>query len=261
MTALTIMARNAANIAVAIAVAALGACASTSPSATAGSDVYDPWEGANRDLFVVYKATDDYALVPAAKAYRTVTNKPVRRGVANFIDNMRSPVILANDLLQGEFKRAGTTFSRFAVNTLIGFYGTFDPAERLGFEQHNEDFGQTLAVWGVHPGPYMVLPFFGPTTVRDMTGRAIDAVIDPFTWIEEPGGPIIGYTRVGGGALVQRERVIEALDDLEATSLDYYIALRSVYMQSRQREISNGRSGLDDLPDIDEFDVDFEESN
>lgn len=249
--------RTGKHVAAVAAAMLIAACAST-PNAPSSSEVYDPWEGANRDLFVVYKAVDSNLVEPAALGYRKVTTPRVRSGVRNFLDNFRSPVILFNDLMQGEFKRAGVTFSRFAINTLVGFYGTFDPAERLGLEYHSEDFGQTMAVWGVPPGPFLMLPFFGPTSVRDISGRAVDTVMDPLFWLNDPAGNIIQNSRIAGAALSEREGAIEALADLEAGSLDYYVALRSVFMQVRRQQILNGRSALSDLPEIDEFDVEFE---
>ena len=251
-------ARLALTVVLAISAAA---CATTDGPATPSiSDPYDPIEGTNRKLFAVNQAIDGVVIEPAAKTYRAVTTKRVRRGAANFLDNMRSPVILVNDLLQGEFKRAGVTFSRFALNTTIGFYGTFDPAERLGLPYHSEDFGQTLAVWGVPSGPYLVIPPFGPTTLRDGAARFVDAAFDPFNYLNDPAGDYIRYTRTGGTALSAREAVIEPLAELEAGSLDYYVALRSVFLQARRREILNGRETFQDLPEFDEFDefdVDF----
>ena len=119
----------------------------------------DPWEGFNRKMFAINDSFDSALMVPAAKAYRAVTHKKQRKGIRNFIANLRTPVTLVNDVLQGEFGRAGKTASRFVINSTIGFGGMGDPAERLGIEQHSEDFGQTLAVWGVDSGPYVVLPF------------------------------------------------------------------------------------------------------
>ena len=249
--------RNAKRAIAGAALLSVAACA-TAPNAPSSSEVYDPWEGANRGLFVAYQGVDSVVLEPAALGYRKVTTPRVRSGVRNFLDNFRSPVIFVNDLMQGEFQRAGVTFSRFTINTLIGFYGTFDPAQRMGLEYHSEDFGQTMAVWGVPPGPFLMLPFFGPTSVRDISGRAADTVMDPLFWLNDPAGQIIQNSRVAGTALAEREAVIEALADLEAGSLDYYVALRSVFMQSRRREILNGRSDISDLPDIDEFDVEFD---
>ncbi|WP_411817589.1 VacJ family lipoprotein [Hyphococcus sp. DH-69] len=215
--------------------------------------VADPWEGFNRKMFSVNNSLDRALFVPAAKAYRAVTHKKQRKGIRNFLANLRTPVILVNDILQGEFGRAGNTASRFVVNSTIGFGGMGDPAERMGIAQHSEDFGQTLAVWGVKPGPYLVLPFFGPSTLRDGMGAGVDIAIDPAIWIRTDPAKYFRYTRAGTSLLSAREPLIEPLADIEADSLDYYASIRSFYLQSRKREISNGRTNFDDLPDIGDF--------
>jgi len=217
------------------------------------SGVNDPWEGFNRRMFAVNDALDGAVLVPASRAYRTVTVEKQRKGIRNFLANARTPVILVNDLLQGEFKRAGTTMGRFVLNTTIGFGGMGDPAERLGLAQHSEDFGQTLAVWGAPSGPYLVLPFFGSSTLRDGFGAGVDLAIDPVTWIRGDAAQITRFTRAGVTLLAVREPLIEPLAQIEANSLDYYSSVRSFYIQSRKNAIANGRANFDDLPDIGEF--------
>jgi len=220
--------------------------------------INDPWEPFNRRMFAVHNALDNAILVPAAKGYRAVTTKRSRRSVRRFLANARSPIIFGNDLLQGEFKRAGKTLGRFLFNTTLGLGGFLDPASRMGLEGHNEDFGQTLAVWGAPSGPYLFLPLFGPTTIRDGVGFAADRAFDPLTYYNQsPYGAIRGG-RLGVNALSQRERVIEALDQIEENSLDYYASFRSFYAQSRKREIANGRTDLDELPDIGDFE-DFDD--
>ena len=117
------------------------------------ADTGDPWEGFNRGLFGIHQSVDHAVLAPVARGYRAVTPSPLRTGVLNFLRNLKGPVIFANDVLQGEVNRAGTTAGRFAINTTIGVAGIFDPAPSMGLERHEEDFGQTLAVWGVPSGP------------------------------------------------------------------------------------------------------------
>lgn len=213
----------------------------------------DPWEGFNRKMFAVNDTLDRALFVPTAKAYRAVTHKKQRKGIRNFIANLRTPVILVNDLLQGEFGRAGKTASRFVINSTVGFGGMGDPAERLGIEQHSEDFGQTLAVWGAPSGPYLVLPFFGPSSVRDGFGMGVDMATDPAAWIRTDAAQMFRFSRTGAGIISTREPLIDPLEDIRADSLDYYASIRSFYLQSRQREILNGRTNFDDLPDIGEF--------
>jgi len=218
----------------------------------------DPWEGFNRKMFAVNDFFDRTVLVPTAKVYRATTHKKQRKGLRNLLANAKMPVNLVNDLLQGEFKRAGGTAGRFFINTTIGFGGMGDPAGRIGIEKHTEDFGQTLAVWGVSSGPYVVLPFFGPSTVRDSFGAAADTVIDPVFWVRTDAAQLTRYSRTGATITSSREPLIEPLEDIQENSLDYYASLRSFYLQSRQREINNGRTDYEDLPDIGEFD-DFDD--
>ena len=223
-----------------------------SPTTTNGADA-DPWEGFNRRMFALNNTLDGALIVPAAKAYRTVTHKKQRKGIRNFLANARTPVIFVNDLLQGEVGRAGNTLGRFFINSTVGFGGMGDPAERLGLEQHSEDFGQTLAVWGAPSGPYLVLPFFGPSSVRDGFGAGVDVAISPLTWVRGDPAQYTRFTQAGVGVLAVREPLIEPLAEIEANSLDYYASLRSFYFQSRNNQISNGRTRFEDLPDIGEF--------
>ncbi len=222
------------------------------PTDQGGADA-DPWEGFNRKMFAVNDAMDRNFIVPVAKGYRAVTHKKQRKGIRNFLANARMPVIFVNDLLQGEVKRAGETMGRFMINSTVGFGGMGDPAERLGIPQHSEDFGQTLAVWGAPSGPYVVLPFFGPSSVRDGFGAAVDTGIDPAFWVRTDAAQLFRFSRAGMTAVSVREPLIEPLDEIRTNSLDYYASLRSFYMQSRKREIANGRTNFEDLPDIGEF--------
>lgn len=213
----------------------------------------DPWEGWNRKMFGAHTFLDDNLLVPAAKAYRAVTPKFARRGIRNFLANVRSPGIFVNDVLQGEFKRGGETLSRFVINSTIGVGGFIDPATGMGIPGHSEDFGQTLAVWGFPSGPYTMFPLLGPGTVRSNIGNIGQIALNPLTYVDTPPANIAQYTSAGVGALSVREPLIEPLEDIRANSLDYYASFRSFYLQARKREIANGRSSFDDLPDIGEF--------
>ncbi|MBB5520159.1 MlaA family lipoprotein [Amphiplicatus metriothermophilus] len=219
----------------------------------AAQNTVDPWEGFNRRSFHVYLFLDETILVPAAKAYRAVTPKKGRKGIRNFLDNAQSPVVLVNDILQGEFKRAGDTLGRFVINSTIGFGGFADPAGRMGIPKHTEDFGQTLAVWGVPSGPFLMLPIFGPTTLRDGVGLGVDVAIDPLFHVETQAANRARYSRFVATAVSRREPLIEPLDDIQEKSLDYYASLRSFYLQARKREIANGRTSYEDLPDIGEY--------
>jgi len=228
--------------------------------AQAQEAVADPWEGVNRDMFAVHEAVDGAVLEPVARGYRAVTPRPVRQGVLNFLRNLRSPVILANDLLQGEVSRAGATTGRFLINSTIGLAGVLDPATGMGLERHDEDFGQTLAVWGVAPGPYIFVPLLGPTNVRDATGSAIDLVFDPLTWAQGDDIDAWRASRTVMTGLAAREQVIETVEDIRANSVDPYASIRTSYSLLRQSAIQNGRTDVQDLPDFDDIPASEESS-
>ena len=143
---------------------ALSACA-TSQTEPSSSAVYDPFEGWNRGVYAFNDGVDRAVLEPVAKGYRTVTNEPVRQGVSNFLSNLGQPVVFANTVLQGKPLAALDTVTRFALNTTVGIGGVFDPATALDVPRHREDFGQTLGVWGVPSGPYLVLPVMGSSNL------------------------------------------------------------------------------------------------
>ncbi len=216
--------------------------------AAAQDAIGDPWEGANRDLYAVHDSIDRAVLEPVAKGYRAVTNRPIRTGVSNFLRNLRSPVVFANDVLQGEPRRAGATVARFGVNTTVGLLGVLDPAESLGLERHDEDFGQTLAVWGVPSGPYVFVPLLGPTTVRDGLGGIVDIAFQPLTWAEFEGDDAVRATRIGLTAVSVREELIEPIEDTRASSLDPYITYKVTYGALRASAIRNGAPAPDEQP-------------
>lgn len=213
-------------------------------------DENDPFESSNRFFFNVNQALDEVLLRPVAVAYREVLPEFARDGVRNFLNNLNTPVIFANDLLQGEGDRAGTTMVRFGINTTIGIGGLFDVASDLGYPYHDEDFGQTLAVWGVEDGPYFYFFVLGPSSARDFTGFVVDRGLDPLTYVgwgdDYEWVPI---TRAVVNVIDLRSRNIETLDEIERTSVDYYASIRSLYRQSRADAIRNGRPSTD-LPDF-----------
>jgi phospholipid-binding lipoprotein MlaA len=214
----------------------------------------DPWEGFNRNMFGVHQAVDGAVLEPVARGYRAITPRPLRTGVLNFLRNLKSPVVFANDVLQGEVNRAGSTVGRFAINTTIGIGGIFDPATSMGLERHDEDFGQTLAVWGVPAGPYIFIPLMGPTTVRDSAGRIVDTAFDPLTWADFDDVDTVRATRGVVTAIATREVLIDQIDSFEAQGGDLYVTYRSAYEVSREAAIQNGRTNVQDLPDFEDID-------
>jgi phospholipid-binding lipoprotein MlaA len=202
--------------------------------------INDPGEPANRFIFDFNQTLDAAVFKPITGLYRGVIPSFIRNGIHNFLDNVKTPVILANDILQGEPKRAGNTIMRFVINTSVGIAGFRDQATKWGFEDHDEDFGQTLAVWGVGEGPYLVLPILGPSNPRDAIGKFIDGIIDPTTWwagnVDKEWVPL---TRTVLGGLDTRDQLWDVLNDLEKSSIDYYAAIRSLYRQRRNQDISN----------------------
>jgi len=215
--------------------------------------VNDPLESINRAIFEFNEGLQDVLLRPIAKFYNANVNLTVRQGISNFLDNLSSPVIFANDLLQGEFERALTTFGRAFINTTIGIVGFADVASELGLERHDEDFGQTLAVYGMGEGFYLVLPIFGPSSPRDAIGKfVIDSYLDPLgLWLDNTDRQNIEYTLAGAEGLDEYAGIVDELNQVKKTSVDYYAAVRSLYRQKRKTEINNGSIlELPPIPDL-----------
>ena len=207
----------------------------------------DPLEPMNRAMFKVDAGLDTVLIRPVIKGYRAVVPAQGRKGVDNFLSNLRLPITFINDILQGEISRAGTTLGRLAVNTGVGFFGFFDVAKKWGMEYHSEDFGQTLAVWGLGDGPYVYVPLLGPSTVRDGIGFGVDAfVTDPLAWYSRGKGAMgwVEWTYFGATYIAVKDSTMDPLDELKKSSLDYYAALRSSYRQIRAKEIRNGAPPL-----------------
>ncbi|MGI9450597.1 MAG: MlaA family lipoprotein [Geminicoccaceae bacterium] len=213
----------------------------------------DPLENFNRGSFQFNLKLDRYFLRPIAKTYRFITPSFVRTGVSNALDNLRTPVTVANDLLQGEPRRATEGVGRFMFNTILGFGGLIDIGGMVGMpERHDEDFGQTLAAYGVSSGPYLMLPLLGPSNPRDLVGMVVDFAFDPFTFFA-PTSASLG--RRGADVVSFREEHLETVDELERTSIDFYAATRTLAQQLRESEIRNGAPApLDDLYEEDIYD-------
>jgi phospholipid-binding lipoprotein MlaA len=241
----------------------MSACASKPPASDpaalqAYNDLNDPLEPWNRAMLQVDQGLDTVIFNPTIAVYETLIPEPGRQGVTNFLRNFRTPITLANDMLQGEGERAGNTVGRFVVNSTIGVLGLFDVASRMGLPYHAEDFGQTLAVWGVDDGPFLYVPVLGPSSVRDLGGYAVDTTtFDAMAWITRADNPFwwqLAYT--GVLAVDIKSNTGPVLDELKASSIDYYAALRAAYRQNRANAIRNGAPAP--LPDMDEFD-DFDD--
>lgn len=214
---------------------------SESTPAETPDETYDPFERFNRAMYTFNEKLDGYVLKPVAKGYRAITPGPVRQGVSNFFGNLREPMVMINDALQGKFKAAASDLGRFLTNSTLGVLGIFDVATRFGLEKRNEDFGQTLAVWGVAEGPYLVLPLFGPSSVRDGAGLAGDYFTYPPTYMEETS---TAWKLFATDIIDARTRYLDAGDILEQATgaADPYIFVREAYRQRRQSLTRDGEA-------------------
>ena len=204
----------------------------------------DPIEKVNRGIFNFNRALDRWTLRPIAKGYKKITPRLLRLGISNFFDNAGEPVNIINNLLQGKFARSGSATGRFLVNSILGLGGLVDVASRAGWEELPEDFGQTLAVWGAPSGPYFVVPFLGPFTLRDGVA-AIDGLGNAIYWIDERSvrdKVIILYF------IDLRMRFLDVDKTLEE-ALDPYVFLRESYLQHRTYEIYDGNPPLEEFPE------------
>jgi phospholipid-binding lipoprotein MlaA len=205
----------------------------------------DPLEPTNRVFYAVNNGLDTVILRPVALAYRYAVPSPVRDGIHNVLSNLGTPVQLGNDVLEAKPRRAGDTTARFLINTTVGVGGIFDVAKKMGYPDHDADFGMTLAVWGVPEGPFLFLPILGPSDPRDAVGFGVNILMDPFTWMGPPsnvGLKVFTWTRFGLNAIDSRERVLDGLDSIKKTALDPYATFRSLYRQHRHAQIEELRN-------------------
>lgn len=200
--------------------------------------VPDPAEETNRQIFEANQQMDRFVFDPITRGYRFVVPDPLRTGIRNAFDNIDSPIVLANDLLQLEWEDAGITVVRLVLNSTLGIGGLFDVATRMGIEGHDSDFGQTLALAGVPSGPFLMVPIFGPTTLRDGFGTAVDLGMSPTTHLF---GPVVLLYYGGTSGLALRDEHFDDLKELEKSSLDYYSTLRSAWWQQRQAALWSRR--------------------
>ena len=228
------------------------------------------FEGFSRAMFALNHDLDKAIFRPVAKGYRMLP-VPIRNGTGNVVNNLRSLLTLSNNILQGDFRRAGNTAGRFAINTTVGILGIFDPAENVfGLKnQGKEDFGQTIGVWGANSGCYFVLPILGPTTARDAVGLVGNVFLDPvyqITHNTEIDNGVVGngnysehnyYYYRGTGAVDFRSKNIESFDSLEKNSIDLYATVKSLYIQERNKKIANAQSSIEtqDASDWEEIDT------
>ena len=213
-----------------------------------GEEINDPFEDLNRDIFIFNEKLDEKLLKPAALTYRKVTPQFARTGVTNFFNNLEEIDTTINQVLQGEIKYAFNDAGRFVINSTIGLFGLIDVASKMGLEKHEEDFGQTLGVWGFDSGPYIMIPFLGPSNPRDLLSRPISSFLSGTFAMEDND---VKITLVGIDALETRERLLDAETLIIG---DKYIFVKDAYIQSREYEINNGSTEddefLDDMEEI-----------
>ena len=229
----------------AIIVIATGCATTTTPDSTAGNK--DNFESANRVFFNVNNTLDKHLLKPIAEGYVEITPEPVRLGITNFFDNLAYLNVIFNDLLQGKFTQAVNDSLRFIFNSTLGIGGVFDVATNdLGLERNEEDFGQTLATWGVDEGSYLYLPFFGPNTVRDVTDKGPSTLLNPFFYVTSTVLlPISALDLVN-----KRANLLEATNIVDEAAIDPYVFTKEAYLQRRDHLIFDGNppvSGYDDI--------------
>ena len=244
-------------------------CASvpTDPvKAAAVREANDPWEPMNRKIFAFNMAADKYALRPVAKGYRAVTTEGFRSKVRTFIGNLKTPLTIINDILQLNLKNAGIDLSRFIINSTLGFFGVYDVAGKMGLPQNTQGFGTTMAVWNVPSGPYLVLPFLGPSNVRDTAGIAADVFLDPFYYVSKNNNDQdvkwSFWAADSVGVIATYENSIDLLDEGKKSALDFYAFMRSMYQQHRKKMIERAKGEQSfDKKNSYEFSLDDEEND
>jgi phospholipid-binding lipoprotein MlaA len=225
----------------------LCACSTSSPQSLAE---HDPWEKTNRDIFTFDVWVEHNIAQPVNDAYRFVFPPPARKGVHNATTNLHEPIVLANDVLQGEAGKAANTLGRIVVNSTIGIAGLIDVAGNIGLPYHSNDFGITLGKSGVQEGSYLVLPFIGPLPPRDLLGSGVDGFFDPLSWARFHGKDTWMFARSGLRVLDTVDQQRDSFETIERTSIDFYATSRNLYRQSRDARIRDENTADAQLPEF-----------
>lgn len=236
------------SLAAMIAAPLLAGCVAT-PGGVSEAEL-DRFEKTNRSIYKFNKGVDTAVIKPVTQGYRAVVPGIARRGVSNALDNVDEPLSFINAVLQGKFKVAFRAADRFLINSTFGIAGLFDHATEMGLPKQEEDFGQTLAAWGVGSGPYIMLPLLGPSTLRDAFGFGVDSVTDPWPKFQKHVAGLDGTERIAvtaGEAIDLRSRLVDTADPLLATALDEYATVRAAYLQQRLSDIYDGDPPEDDF--------------
>jgi phospholipid-binding lipoprotein MlaA len=220
-----------------LAACTIAGCAST----TDRSEAYDPWQGLNRKTFAFNDALDKAVMKPIAQGYQKVTPAFAQEGVNNFYSNLEDIGTSLNNFLQGKPKAGMNDMARLVVNSVFGVFGLWDVATPLGFEKHDEDFGQTLGHWGAPPGPYFVIPFLGPSTVRDAPARAVD----PSWYYNDYLPDRVYWTWWGLDKVRTRANLFKAESVLDDAALDKYSFVRDAWWQRRRNQVYDGNPPKD----------------
>jgi phospholipid-binding lipoprotein MlaA len=224
-------------------------CGCSTPNAQSLAE-NDPWEKTNRDIFAFDVWVEHHIARPVDDGYRAVVPGPARDGVHNLVTNLHSPIVLANDVLQGDGDKAADTFGRLVINSTIGIGGLIDVAGKLGIPGHENDFGITLGRNGVAEGSYLVLPLIGPLPPRDLVGSGVDGFFDPLSWARFHGKDTWMFVRRGLRVLDVVDRQRDQFDTIERTSIDFYATTRNLYRQSRNAKIRGRATDGATLPEF-----------
>ena len=232
------------------AVLGLSACVSLPPNAPRAPQ--DPWESWNRGVYRFNDSIDRALAKPVARSYARWVPQPLRTGVTNFFSNLETPSVMVNDALQGKLLASANDLGRFLLNTTVGVGGILDPASSAGLEKNNEDFGQTLGKWGVHPGPFLELPVLGPSDLRDAPARFVDSYLNPRQYIKN------NYIKYGLYLpdFIDRRAALLPLDETLRNAYDPYAFVRDAYLQRRAYLVSDGKVQDEVLPDPDSLPAD-----
>jgi phospholipid-binding lipoprotein MlaA len=221
----------------------------------------DPYEHLNRNIFALNETLDQWGLEPVARAWNWMTPDVVQRGFVNFFNNLRLPIVLTNDLLQGQPRWAAETIGRFQANTILGFFGFWDIAADFGVPAHVQDTGLTLARAGIKPGPFLMAPVLGPTNLRDLLGFGVDTMLNIYPFFVNI--PYVTITAGGIDIVNRRSRALDQVDEARRASVDFYSFVRNAYVQRRWREVVGeqpaGGAQAEDLYDVEIFEDQVEE--
>ena len=222
---------------------ATSGCATTGPA-----DSRDPFEGFNRGVYSFNEAVDTVVIDPLTGIYRLITPDFVDKGITNFFSNLGEISVIANDLLQFKLGQAVEDSARFVVNSTMGLLGFFDVASKMNLPKNKEDFGQTLATWGMGPGPYLVVPLFGPTTLRDATRFPVDGLLlNPVTYLESDSlrGGLFGLNFID-----IKSDLLTSTDLVDEAAIDEYEFVKNAYFQQREVLIRDGETDVEEFPDF-----------